>query len=233
MYQFVSSVVSKSFILSQLVCEVDPPCYVTVDISIVKNGKYSSFCYNVTSVTSVKVCDFFVSCQSVFEVIPIHVDVVHVTTNVIVKHWNEIFLSQHRILLASVVHAENNSTYVNKSHEIDCPHSTSFDVSTTADPDPIDVLKSYDEIEGSTLFLLSMLKKNVAVFVSLLLMTFVFNFIMVFIVCPLLTCRFSIFIVNSILTFYRHFYYFIYIRVGIKKKMFHEKKFIITFKVNV
>ena len=38
----VSSLVCKSFVLSQHVCEVDPPCYVTVDISTVKNGKYSS-----------------------------------------------------------------------------------------------------------------------------------------------------------------------------------------------
>ena len=164
---------------------------------------------------SIKVCGFFVSCRSVCEVIPICVDVVHVTTSVIVKHWNEIFLSQCRILLAPVMHVENVITYVNKSHEIDCPHNTSFDVSTTADPDPIDFLKSYYEIEGSTLFLLSMLKKNVAVFVSLLFVTFVFNFIMIVIVCPMLTCRFSHFIVNSIVTFYRHFYYFIYIRVGI------------------
>ena len=34
-----------------------------------------------------------------------------------------------------------------------------FDVSSTADPDPIDVFKSYDEIEGS-IVLLPMLKKN-------------------------------------------------------------------------
>ena len=93
----VSSVV-LSFILSQCVCEVDPPCYVTIDVSFVKNGKYSSSCYNVTSVTNVKVCNFFVSCQSVCEVIPIHVDVVHVTTNVTVKHWNEISLYRLRIL---------------------------------------------------------------------------------------------------------------------------------------
>ena len=76
-----SSVVCKSFILSQRVCEVDPPCYVTVDVSTVKNGKYSPSCYNVTSVTHVKVCNFFVSSQMVCEVIPTHADVVHVTTN--------------------------------------------------------------------------------------------------------------------------------------------------------
>ena len=81
-----SSVVCKSFILSQRVCEVDPPCYVTVDVSTVKNGKYSPSCYNVTSVTHVKVCNFFVSCQMGCEVIPIHVDVVHVTTNATMKH---------------------------------------------------------------------------------------------------------------------------------------------------
>ena len=80
------SVVCKSFILSQRVCDVDPPCYVTVDVFTVKNGKYSPLCYNVTSATHVKVCNFFVSCQMVCEVIPIHADVVHVTTNVTVKH---------------------------------------------------------------------------------------------------------------------------------------------------
>ena len=67
----VSSVFCKSFILSQRVCEVDPPCYVTVDASTVKNEKYSSMYYDVTSVTNVKVCNFFVSCQGVCEVIPI------------------------------------------------------------------------------------------------------------------------------------------------------------------
>ena len=115
-----SSVVCKSFILSQPVCEYDPPCYVTVDVSTVKNGKYSSSCYNVTSVTHVKVCNFFVSSQMVCEVIPIHVDVVHVTTNAIVKQWNKISLCQPRILPASVMRFENVSTYVNKSHMVDC-----------------------------------------------------------------------------------------------------------------
>ena len=86
----VTSVVCKSSILSQRVCEVNPPCYVTVDASTVKNGKCSSSCYYVTSVTHAKVCNFFVSCQMVCEVIPIHVDVVHVTTNITMKHWNEI-----------------------------------------------------------------------------------------------------------------------------------------------
>ena len=62
----VSSVVCKSFILSFI-------------LSV-------SSCYNVTSVTKVKVCNFFVSSQSVCEVIPIHVNVVHVTTGAILKH---------------------------------------------------------------------------------------------------------------------------------------------------
>ena len=88
----VSSVVCKSFILFQCVCEVDPPCYLTIDISTVKNEKYFTLCYNVTSVTSVKVCNFFVSSQNVFEVRPIHVDVEHVASDSIVKHWNEISL---------------------------------------------------------------------------------------------------------------------------------------------
>ena len=105
---------------------------------------------------------------------------------------------------------ENVSTCVSKSGEIDCPRITSFDVSTTADPEPIDVLKSYDEIERSTLFLLPMLKKNVVVFVSFLFMTFGFNLRMIFIFCPILTFRFSLFIANSILTFCRYCYYFIY-----------------------
>ena len=34
----ISLVVCKFFILSQRVCEIDPPCYVTVDVSSVKNG---------------------------------------------------------------------------------------------------------------------------------------------------------------------------------------------------
>ena len=146
----------------------------------------------------------------VCEAIPIHVDVVHVTTNVIVKHWNEISLCRPRILPTPVTRVENVSTYVNKSRMVDCPRIISFDASSTVDPDPIDAFKSYDEIEGSTLFLLPMLKKNVEVFVSFLFMIFVFNFRMIFIFCPILTFRSSLFIVNSILTFYRYCFYFIY-----------------------
>ena len=146
----------------------------------------------------------------VCEVIPIHVDVVHVTTNVTVKHWNEISLCRPRVLPAPVMRVENVSTYVNKSRMVDCPRIISFDASSTVDPDPIDAFKSYDEIEGSTLFLLPMLKKNVEVFVSFLFMIFVFNFRMIFIFCPILTFRSSLFIVNSILTFYRYCFYFIY-----------------------
>ena len=56
---------------------------------------------------------------------------------------------------------ENVSTYVNKSRMVDCPRVISFDASITVDPDLIGAFKSYDEIEGSTLFLLSMLMKNV------------------------------------------------------------------------
>ena len=194
----VSSVVCKSFILSQRVCEVDPPCYVTVDVSTVKNEKYSLSYYNITSVTNAKVCNFFISCQSVCEVISIHVDVVHVTTYVIVKHWNEISLCRPRILPAPVTHVENVSTYVNKSRQVDCPRITSFGASSTADPDPIDTFKTYDEIEGSTLFLLPMLKKNVEAFVSFLFIIFVFNLRIIFIFCPILTFRFNLFIVNNI-----------------------------------
>ena len=93
---------------------------------------------------------------------------------------------------------------------VDCPRIISFDASSTVDPDPIDAFKSYDEIEGSTIFILPMLKKNVKVFVSFLFMIFVFNFRMIFIFCPILTFRSSLFIVNSILTFYRYCFYFIY-----------------------
>ena len=91
---------------------------------------------------------------------------------------------------------------------VDCPRVTSFDVSSTVDTDPRDAFKSYDEIEGSTLFLLSMLKKNVEVFASFLFMIFVFNFRMIF--CPISTFKSSLFIVNSILTFYRYCFCFIY-----------------------
>ena len=206
----VSSVVCKSFVLSQRVCEVDPPCYVTVVVSTVKNGKHSSSCYHVTSVNDVKVCNFFVSSQSVCEAIPIHDDVVHVTTDATVKHWNEISLCRPRILPAPVTHVENVSTYVNKSRKVDCPRITSFDASSTADLDSIDTFKTYDEIEGSTLFLLPMLKKNVEVFVSFLFIILAFNLRIIFIFCPILTFRFNLFIVNNILTIYRYCYYFIY-----------------------
>ena len=129
-----------------------------------------------------------------------------VSTNITVKHWNEICLCQPRILPTSVTRVENVSTYINKSRMVDCPRIISFDSSSTVDPDPIDAFKSYDEIEGSTLFLLPMLKKNVEVFVSFLFMIFVFNFRMIFIFYPVLTFRSSLFIVNIILTFYRYYF---------------------------
>ena len=89
----------------------------------------------------------------VCEKVPLHVDVVHVTTNVTVKYWNEISLCRHRVLPAPVTRIENVSTYVNKSCMVDCPHVTSFDLSSAVDPDFKDVFKSYDEKEGSALFL--------------------------------------------------------------------------------
>ena len=134
MFLLVQLFVSLSFYLSERVCEVDSPCYVTADISTVKNRKYSSSCYNVTSVAIVKVCNFFVSCQSFCEVSQIHVDIVHVTTDVLVKHWNEISLCRPTIIPAPVTHFENVSEYVNKSREIDCPRTISFDAFTTVDP---------------------------------------------------------------------------------------------------
>ena len=82
----------------------------------------------------------------VCEVVPVHVDAVHVTTNVIVKHWNEISLCRPRSFPAPVTHVENVSTYVNKSRMVDCPRITSFDASRTVDPDRIDAFKSYDEV---------------------------------------------------------------------------------------
>ena len=71
---------------------------------------------------SVKVCNFFVSCQSVCEVDPIYVDVVHVTTDSFMKHWKEI-LCCPRILTTPVTQVANVSTYVNKFHEVDCPRN--------------------------------------------------------------------------------------------------------------
>ena len=59
LFLLVQLFVSLSFYLSERVCEVDPPCYVTADVFTVKNRKYSSSCYNVTSVAIVKVCNFF------------------------------------------------------------------------------------------------------------------------------------------------------------------------------
>ena len=93
---------------------------------------------------------------------------------------------------------------------VDCPRVTSFEACSTVDPDPKDSFKSYDEIEGSTLFLLPILNEHVEVVVSFLFMIFVFNFRMIFIFWPILTFRSSLFIVNSILTFYRYCFYFIY-----------------------
>ena len=100
--------------------------------TIVQNKKHSSLFYNVTSVTSVKACNFFVSYQSFCEVYPIHVDVFHATTDSIMKHWNAISLYRPRIFPAPVKHISNFSRYVNKSYEVDCQNANSFDASTTA-----------------------------------------------------------------------------------------------------
>ena len=86
----------------------------------------------------------------------------------------------------------------------------SFDVCTIADPDPIDIFKFYDEIEGTTLFLFPTLKLNVKVFISSLFMGFVLNFRMTFLFYLISTFKFSIFIVIKILTFLRYCYYFMH-----------------------
>ena len=64
---------------------------------------------------------------------------------------------------------------------VDCPRITSFDASSTADRDPTDAFKSYDEIVGSALFLLPMLKKNVEVFISFLFLFLTLELFLVFI----------------------------------------------------
>ena len=56
------------------------------------------------------------------------------TTDVIWKHWDKIYLCQSSIFHAPVTEVENVSTYVNKSREVDGPRVISFDASTTADP---------------------------------------------------------------------------------------------------
>ena len=89
----------------------------------------------------------------------------------IVKHWNEISIYRLMILPTPVKYVEKVGTYVDKSREVDSSHVISCDMSTSGNTDPIDVLKFYDEIEGSTLFLLAMLMENLVVFISFLLMT--------------------------------------------------------------
>ena len=96
-------------------------------------------------------------------------------------------------------YVSNFSTYVSKSHEVNCQRVISFDASATADPVPIDVLKSYDDIEGTTLFLFPVLKKKIVVFIFFLFMVFVFSFRNIFIFSLIVTFRFSVFIVKSIL----------------------------------
>ena len=156
-----------------------------ISLSFSSCYKYSLSCNNVTSVSNVKVCNFLISSQSVCEVILTHVNVFHVTTYAIVRHWNEISLYEPIILPTPVMHVKKVSTYASISRGVDCLRFTLSDASSTADTGPIDVLKSYDEIEGSTLLLLPMLKKNVVVFIYFLYLTSVFNFRMAFIFCQL------------------------------------------------
>ena len=86
------------------------------------------------------------------------------------------FLHQLRAL-KMLIHM---STNVNTCQQM-LIYITLFDASSTADSDPIEAFKSYDETDGSVLFPLPMLRKNVEDFVSFLLMIFVFNFRMIFI----------------------------------------------------
>ena len=67
-------------------------------------------------------------------------DVVHLTTEVIVNLWNEISLCRPWILPTPVTHVENVSTHTNKSCGVDCPRIILFDASTPADPNFIEAL---------------------------------------------------------------------------------------------
>ena len=75
MYQHIQNLflLVQLFVRFLFVRENDPPLFVTVDATTITNTKHSSSCYQITSVTSVKVCNSFISCQSVCEVNPIHV----------------------------------------------------------------------------------------------------------------------------------------------------------------
>ena len=135
-------------------------------------------------------------------------------THSLKKHWNEISLYRSRILPTPFIHVANVSTYVKTFREVDCANVILFDISTATYPDPTDALKSYDEIEGTTLlFVLPMLKENAIVFISFF-MAFVFSFKTIFIFCPTLTFRFSLFIVNSTVTFSVCRYYSIFTNIG-------------------
>ena len=96
-----------------------PQWYFTVEVSTVTNTSSS---YNVTSVANVKVCNSFASCESVFEVDPIHFDVAHAITNWFVKHVNVISWSRPRIPPVFITHAANVNANVNNFREVDCPH---------------------------------------------------------------------------------------------------------------
>ena len=148
--------------------------------------------YNVTLVTRVKVCNFFVSYQSVCEVDRIHVDAFHATTDSLMKHWDAISLYRPRILPAQVNHISNFSTYANKSQEVDCQHANLIDASST-------IKMFLNLVMTTTRFIVPVLKEKVVAFISFLFMAFVFSFKTIFIFCPTLTFRFSAFIVNSIL----------------------------------
>ena len=85
------------------------------------------------------------------------------TTDSIMKHWTAISLYRPRILPTLVKCVANVNANVNKFYEVNRSRVISLDVSTIVDPDPIDLLESYDEIETS--FPFPMLKERVVVFI--------------------------------------------------------------------
>ena len=109
------------------------------------NAKHSSSFNNVTSVVSVKLCESVASCQSVCKVDAIHFDVALVTTDSVTKHYSAISLFPRQLRTLQM------SVHMSERCVIDV--SMSFDVSVIADPDAIETLKIYDEIERATLFL--------------------------------------------------------------------------------
>ena len=143
------------------------------------------------------------------KVIPIHADGVLVTTNVTVKHWNEIplvdlvFFPHPLRAFKLLVHMSTNLVWLIAHVLLRLMHPV---LQIQTPQMPLNLMMRQKNQHKSLTNVEEKCRSSCFSFIY----EFCFNFRMIFIFYLILTFRSSLFIVNSILTFYRFFFYFIY-----------------------